>query len=835
LVKDVTRQTWGWTWLTDSLQDVHYGLRMLGKNPGFTVVAVLTLALAIGANTAIFTVLNTIFLHSLPVHEQSHLVAVKMVSTSKSEHSDRLLPISYLNLKDFQDQNHVFSGLAGYSEPVSLTLWLGRSSQRVFAEIVTGNYFEVLGIHPTVGSFFVPEGDRAPGANPTAVISYGLWQRRFGGTPDVIGQEIRLSQATFTIVGVAPQGFLGVNAVFGPDVWLPSSMTEQVQPTAMRGALSDRGKAPFTGIGRLRSGTSSAKAESDLQTIAASLAREYPGSNTGRGVVLQSVSIAALGPYGAGTLFGSALLMTLVGLVLLIACSNVANLLMARAEARRHEIAVRISMGARRLRLIRQLLTESMLLGLASGIFGLLLGYAGVNLLSSMRPAEYAQNLTSPKLDAWVFLFTLVLSLLTGLIFGIVPALESSRAPVLEVLKEASRSITRGRRRISFANVVLVGQVALSLAALVMAALFLRSVQRQSTMDPGFQTRNLAVFPVNPGQVGYDHVRSENFYRQVTADVAAMPGVGSVSWASNFPLWGRVAADIVIEDRAQQSKSDTVSSVINIIDLNYFSVMGVGLVRGRDFTASDDHNSMLVAIVNETMARSYWPNQEVLGKRFRFASENFYRQIVGVAKNSTYLTLGEQPQSCIYLPLRQNFSDAMVLYVRTQGDSAQILTPIERRIHEIDSQMPLDDVRTGSKIIGQAMWGTEVGVGMLTIFGLLGLLLASVGLYGIMSYSVNQRRHEIGIRMALGANRARVLQAFLVQGMKLVGIGVVVGLALALVAGRAVSRLLYGVSAADPISIALASTVLVLVAALACLIPARAATRVDPLTCLHES
>jgi putative ABC transport system permease protein len=368
-----------------------------------------------------------------------------------------------------------------------------------------------------------------------------------------------------------------------------------------------------------------------------------------------------------------------------------------------------------------------------------------------------------------------------------------------------------------------------------MAALFLRSVQRQSTMDPGFQTRNLAVFPVNPGQVGYDHPRSDNFYRRVTADVSAMPGVGSVSWASDFPLWGRVATDIVIEDRAQQSKSDTVSSVVNTIDLNYFSVMGVGLVRGRDFTASDDDHSMSVAIVNEAMARSYWPNQEVLGERFRFASENFSRQIVGVAKNSTYLTLGEQPQSCIYLPLRQNFSDAMVLYVRTQGDPGQIMTPIERRIHEIDTQMPLDDVRTGSKIIGQAMWGTEVGVGMLTIFGLLGLLLASVGLYGIMSYSVHQRRHEIGIRMALGANRARVLQAFLVQGMKLVGIGVVVGLALALVAGRAVSRLLYCVSAADPISIALASTVLVLVAALACLIPARAATRVDPLTCLHES
>ncbi|HEX8799927.1 MAG TPA: ABC transporter permease, partial [Terriglobales bacterium] len=794
LVKDVTRQTWGWTWFNDCLQDVHYGLRMLRKNLGFTVVAVLTLALGIGATTAVFTVLNTIFLHSLPVHDQSHLVAVKMTSTSKSDRSERLLPISYLNLKDLEGQNRVFTGLAGYSSPFSLPLWQGRSAQRVFAEVVTGNYFEVLGISPAFGSFFASGEDPAPGANPVAVISYGLWQRRFGGTPDVIGREIQLSQATFVIVGVAPQGFLGVDAIFGPDMWLPSNMTEQVLGTAMRDALTDRGKPLFFGVGRLQTGISSAQAESDLKTIAASLAKEYPGPNAGHSIVLQSVSIAALGPYGAGILFGSALLMTLVGLVLLIACSNVANLLMARAEARRHEIAVRISMGASRLRLIRQLLTESMLLGLASGIFGLLLGYAGVSLLSSFRPAEYAQNLASPKLDAQVFVFTLLLSLLTGVIFGIVPALESSRAPVLEVLKEASRNLTGSGRRVSIANVLLVGQVGLSLAALIMAALFLRSVERQSTADPGFQARNLAVFPLNPGQVGYDRARSENLYRRVAADVAALPGIDSVSWASNLPLWGEVAADVVIEGRAQQRKSDTVSSVLNRIDLNYFSVMGIPIVRGRDFTESDDERSMPVAIVNETIAHTYWPGQEVLGKRFHFASENFYRQIVGVVKNSTYLTLGETPQSCIYLPLRQNFSDAMVLYVRTHGDPGQALAPIERHIHDIDPQMPLDDVRTGSTIISQAMWGTEMGVGMLSVLGLLGLLLASVGLYGIMSYGVNQRQHEIGIRMALGADRARVLKMFVGQGMKLVGIGAVAGLALALLAGRAVSSLLYGVT-----------------------------------------
>jgi predicted permease len=300
-------------------------------------------------------------------------------------------------------------------------------------------------------------------------------------------------------------------------------------------------------------------------------------------------------------------------------------------------------------------------------------------------------------------------------------------------------------------------------------------------------------------------------------------------------LWGDVAADVVIEGRAQQTKSDTLSSVVNTIDLNYFSVMGIPIVRGRDFTESDDERSMPIAIVNETIARTYWPGQEVLGKRFRFASENFYRQIVGVVKDSTYLTLGETPQSCIYLPLRQNFSDAMVLYVRTHGDPAQALAPIERHIHDIDPQMPLDDVRTGSTIISQAMWGTEMGVGMLTVFGLLGLLLASVGLYGIISYGVNQRQHEIGIRMALGADRARVLKTFVGQGMKLVGIGVVAGLVLALLAGRAVTSLLYGVTATDPISIALASAVLVTVAAFACFIPARAATRVDPLTSLRES
>jgi macrolide transport system ATP-binding/permease protein len=817
-------------------QDLRYAARMLRKTPGFTAVAVLTLALGIGANTAAFTIINTLLLNPLPVEHASQLAAVNTAVAKNNSEPVDLRPISFLNLKDYREKNRAFSSLAGYSSPTALTISTGPESQRVFAEVVTGNYFDALGIRPLLGRFFLPDEDAIPGANPVVVIGYAAWQGRFGGTSDILGRTIKLNHLTFTIIGVAPQGFKGVNAIFGPDMWVPSMMAEQVLPAQQHNALVDRTILTFTGAGRLKSGVSLSQAQAEMKTIAVALEKEYPDASQGQTVTVQPLTQAALAAnQRQGLLFGSALLMAIVGFVLLIACSNVANLLLARAAARRQEIAVRMALGASRWRLVRQLLTESVLLGLFSGILGFLFGYEGCQLLWSFRPAEVAQNFVDPHLNANVFVFVLVVALFTGLIFGIAPALRSSRTPIVETLKEETRTAGRSARSITLANALLVGQVAVSLVLLVTAALFLRSVQREYTIDPGFETKNLALLLLYPGQQGYDRTKTEQFYKDVRDRLATVPGVASLSWATNLPFWRRAETGIVVEGQEQRKKSEAISSVVNTIDLQYFPTMGIPLLAGRDFTQDDREGATLVAITNDTMASRYWPGQDPLGKRLQLPGQKEFRQIVGIVKTANYQTLGESPQSCVYIPLRQNYSESMVLYVRTERNPAQVIPALQSEIRNIDPALPIDDIRTGTKLIEQALWGAKIGVGLLGVFGFLALGLATIGLYGIMAYSVNQRRREIGIRMALGAGQASVLSLILRQGMTLVICGVGLGLMLSMLLGRALSRFLYGVGAIDLPSLTGASLILLLVAVIACYLPARAASQVDPLVALHES
>jgi predicted permease len=711
----------------------------------------------------------------------------------------------------------------------------GSESQRVFAEVVTGNYFDTLGIRPRMGRFFLPDDDARPGASPVVVVGYAAWQGRFGGASDILGRTIKLNNFAFTIIGVAPLGFKGVNAIFGPDLWVPSMMAEQVLPAQQQNALRERAVLTFTGAGRLRSGVSLSQAQADLKTIAVALEREYPDANQGQTVTLRPLTEAAIATnQRQGLLFGSVLLMAIVGFVLLIACSNVANLLLARAAARRQEIAVRMALGASRWRLVRQLLTESVLLGLFSGMLGFFFGYCGCQLLWSFRPAEFAQNLVDPHLNANVFVFVLIVALFTGLIFGIAPALRSSRTPVVEALKEEARTAGRSVRRVSLANSLLVGQVAVSLVLLVTAALFLRSVQREYLITPGFETKNLAIFLLYPGQLGYDRTRTEQFYKDVSDRLVTVPGVTSASWAANLPLFSRAETGVVIEGQEQRKKSEAISSVVNTIDLYYFPTMGIPLLAGREFTQNDREGAAPVAIINDTMAGRYWPNQDPLGKRLQLPGQKEFRQIVGIVKTADYQTLGEAPQPCVYVPLRQNYSESMVLYVRTEHDPSEVIPSVQSEIRNIDPVLPIDDIRTGTKVIEQGLWGAKMGVGLLGVFGFLALGLASIGLYGIMAYSVNQRRREIGIRMALGAGQASVLCLILRQGMMLVICGVGIGLMLSILLGRALSKFLYGVGASDPASLTGASLVLLTVALLACYLPARRASQVDPLIALHE-
>jgi predicted permease len=821
--------------LADLWQDLVYAARMLRNAPGFTAVAALTLALGIGANTAVFTIISTLLLNPLPVANSSELAAINTTQAKMTTQSGEFQLMSYLNIKDFRDRTHSFSSFAAHSNPTAITMTDTGEPHRIFVEVVSGNYFETLGIHPFMGRFFLPSEDVTPGAAPVVVLGYAAWQGRFGGASDIVGRTIKLNNTPFTIIGIGPKGFKGLYAVFGPDVWVPSMMAEQILPAEQGNALRDRAILLFTGIARLRPGLTIAPARAELNIVASSLEKEFPDANQGQTVAVRPLNEAAYGPERQPLLFGSTLLMAIVGLVLLIACSNVANLLLSRAAVRRQEMAVRLALGAGRMRLIRQLLTESVLLGLLGGGLGLLFGYAGCQFLWSFRPAEFALNFAELRFSPGVFVFALAVSLLSGLLFGVVPALRTSRTPVSEVLKEESRAAGRSRGRISLANTLLAGQVAVSLVLLVVAAMVLQSIQREYTIDPGFETKHVALFMMYPGQAGYNQTRTEQFYKQARERIGSVPGISSISWASNLPLWGRKETGVVIEGQEQRKKSEAISAVVDTVDLNYFSTVGISFVEGRDFTQEDRDISTPIAIINDTMAAKYWPNQSPLGKRLQLPRGKDFVQIVGVVKTANYQTLGEAPQSCVYLPLRQNYSDAMILYVRTERDPSATLAAVQGEIRILDPGLPVEDIRTGTKVIEQALWGAKIGVGLLGVFGLLALALASVGLYGIMAYSVNQRRREIGIRMALGAGQASVLRLILRQGMLLVISGVALGLIFSLLIGRALSKFLYGVGASDAASLAGASLVLLSVALVACYLPARRASQVDPLVALHES
>jgi predicted permease len=612
-------------------------------------------------------------------------------------------------------------------------------------------------------------------------------------------------------------------------------MAERLLPNAMQTALSDRGKAVFQGVGRFKPPATRTQAQANMATIAADLAREYPATNEGHTATVRPIrEVLFASSFGASTpiLFASAGLLIVVGIVLLIACSNVANLLLARSAARQQEMAVRLAMGASRRRLVRQLLTESVFLGFLSGLLGLFIGYAALRLLFGALPAS--ANFVAPKFDATVFVFALFISLATGFVFGTIPALKASRASVAETLKEEARTTGRSQRRVTLANALLVGQVAFSFLLLVTASLFLRSIQRAYDIDPGFQATHLAVFTTNPGQAGYGKPQTKAFYKEVRERVARVPGVESVSWASNMPLWARSVNELQIEGRQQRSQADKITTIVNTVERNYFETAGVSIDRGREFTDIDHETSTPVAIVNEKLVHDYWPNGEALGKRIQLPGEKQMRQIVGIARTANYSTWGEPPQLCVYVPLEQNYLDGMTLYVRSKGDPQQILMPVRREISAAGPQILIGGTLRGREIIDRGLFQARMGVALLSVFGLLALALASIGLYGIMAYSVNQRKREIGLRMALGAAQASVLRLILKQGMSLVVTGVVIGLAAALLVGRLLSRMLYGVSASDPISVAGAAVVLLAVALLACYLPARWASRVDPLVALRE-
>ena len=523
--------------------------------------------------------------------------------------------------------------------------------------------------------------------------------------------------------------------------------------------------------------------------------------------------------------------MTIVGLVLLIACFNVANLLLAKASGRRKEIAVRLSLGAGRGKLVRQLLSESLLLGLLGGVAGLVIAFWGKDLVWSMRPPFLAQNMVDLTIDGRVLLFTLGVSLLTSLVFGLIPAVQSSRLGVVEALKDEARTAGRSRGSILFRNGLVVAQVALSIVSLVAGGLFLRSLASAHRIDPGFETENLVVLTVNPGQAGYDQPQAEEFYDRVLRELEDSPEIASASWAANPPLFGGFQRSVFLEGQPEDRAGVLVMT--NPVDAGYLDTVGTPLLSGRDFTPADREGSVRVAIVNEKMAENFWPGADPLGKRFRFYGDDFFHEVIGVAATSKYITLGEDPTPMAFLPRRQNFADAMVLHVRTAGDASQALAASRQVLREIDPRVPATNTWTIAEVIAQSLWAPRLAAILLATLGGLALALASIGLYGVMAYSVSQRIQEIGLRMALGAAQGDVVGMVLKQAMILVGLGTAFGLLLSLAVSNVVATILFG-SARDPLTFLVVPLALTVVALAASLVPAMRASRVDPLSALRH-
>jgi predicted permease len=816
------------TVVDDLRRDLRYAGRTLRTNPLFVLVVIVTLGLGIGANTTVFTVVNTLILSPMPVRAPSELMAVASVASTGTAQANTLMPLSHPNFTDYRAQNTVFTGLAGYTPMRALTWQVHDASQPLLSEFVTGNYFPLLGVETAMGRTFGLEAENA--GDPVAVMNYGTWQTHFGAAPDIVGRQLRLNNVVVTVIGVARPGFIGVNGLVGPDLWLPLRIAEQLLPSEMRAAVTDRSKPLLQGFARVKPGVTVAQAQANVAALATALAGEYPAANEGQTVTVRPIRDVLFGRASTMVRFAGAVLAMVAGVVLLIACSNVANLLLARSAARQQEMAVRVALGASRARLVRQLLTESVCLGLLSGGVGLLIGYFALHLLAKTLPAT--GTFTTSSLDGAVLLFTLLVSLATGFLFGTVPALSVSRAEVAGVLQEG-RTAGPSARRITVANALLVGQVALSFLLLVTAALFLRSIQRAYEIDPGFEADHVAVYLTNPGQAGYDEAQTKAFYADVAERVARLPGAESVAWASNMPLFASPVGGLHVDGR-QQSPTDSSTTIVNTVSRGYFHTSGVAIEKGREFTDVDRPTSLPVAIVNEKLAQDYWPGEGALGKRVQVPGERQTREIVGVARTGNYSSFGEPPQRCVYVPLEQNQLPAMTLYVRSSGDPAQMVSAVRSEIHAAGPQVLMSGVRTGQQVIDGSLFQARIGVALLSVFGLLALGLASIGLYGILAYAVNQRQREIGLRMALGASQRSVLRMVVKQGMSLVVTGMAIGFGVALLLGRILSRMLFGVGAGDLVSLSGAALILGVVALVACYLPARWATRLDPLVALRH-
>jgi predicted permease len=810
------------------IQDFRHALRMMAKSPGFATVAILTLALGIGGNATVFSWIRSILLNPIPaVAHSEQMVAVESVMPSGEYHTS-----SYPDYKDFRTQNHVFSDVIGFElSGVNMSLRNTEPAERVWGIIATENYFDALGVHAAIGNTFHEQPNQSLNSDPYIVLSYGLWARRFGADPNVVGKIVHLNGHPFTIIGVAPRPFFGTIVGIDAQYFVPMMMQPQVLPAE---SVEDRNPTFVHIMGRLNPGMSISQAQADLSPLAANLAAEYPNSSQNVGVHVAPIWKAH---YGVQDFLRSVLgfLMVIASLVLLIACVNVANLLLARATVREREIAIRAAMGASRNRLIRQMLSESIVLAAAGGIGGILLAMWGANLLSFFTPAtKHLPIGLTLGVDKTVLAFTLLLSIATGIIFGLVPAWRGSRTNLNASLKSATYSAGTRAATHRLRDALVISEVVFATVLLVCAGLLLRSMRNAEAAGPGFNTDHVALAAFDLRTSGYTSEEATVYYGRLLEKIRTLPGVESASLERFVPLWftGRSYSPVEVEAYTPTQGED-MNIDLNMVGGDYLRTLQIPLISGRDFSEQDRAGAPKVVIVNETMAQRFWPGQDATGHRVRVWDD--WRTVVGVARDTKYHRINEPPQSFLYLPsLQAHGTDANII-VRSQLPTATVVNGVRSAAISLDPKVQPLEADDLSTLLQSSMFANRTAASLASVLGTLGLLLAALGIYGVLSYSVSQRFREIGIRVALGAQKNHVLRLVVGKGLQLAIFGAVVGAAAALLVTRAMSNLLFGVSASDPLTFVAVALGVTFVAALAAYLPARRAMRVDPMVALrHE-
>ncbi len=806
--------------MESGIKDLRFGARTLRRNPAFTAIAILVIALGVGANTAIFSVVNAVLLQPLPFKDSDRLVVLNEEMPNTGER----MSISFPSFLDWRAQARSFDGMAGYRAYAGTLTGIDPPT-RLNGRFVSAGFFEILGVKPVLGRSIGPEEDR-PNSEPAAVISYSCWRSRFGADPHVLGRKLVLDDQPRTVIGVLPADFQFGNRV--DEVFVPMVATMSSSQSAQ-----DRGNHQgIFALARMKPGVSVGMARTEIKAIAGRLEKQYPLSNSGVGANAVSLYEQWVG----GTVrIALLLLLAAVSLVLLIACTNVANLLLSRAAARAREMAIRSALGATRLRIFRQLLTESVLLSGLGGILGLLFAGFGIRVLLKIVPAD-VPRIQHVHIDGWVLGFALALSGITGIIFGLLPALEASRADVNQALKALNRSLSGGSSH--FRQMLLASEIALALVLSIGAGLLIRSIMNLEKVDPGFQTKNLLTFSVRLTNRYNTDPEQAAFFREATQQLRLLPGVKNAAAIGCLPIdgtcWGSV---FIIDGRPLPERSQLPTSQWNVATEHYFETMGIRLVRGRTFQESDNDKSPAVAVISETAARRFFPNEDPIGKRLKQGwpeSKTPWREIVGVVGDVREDGLDTGPVSEIYVPESQDAWNQLFVVMRTSVASESLLPAATRTIRQLDKDQPVFSVQTMDKVLNNSTASRRFSMTLLGLFAALAFILAAVGVYGVISYSVSQRAKEIGIRMALGARRNQVVHLVVREGLLMAAIGVATGFVIAFGVTRAMSNLLFGVSHLDPLTYAIAGAFLTLVALLASFAPAARAAGIDPSAVLHQ-